>query len=434
MPMVKNFCRFNLGFYESEVIKMCNVKNILAAMLLVFAATIFGSAEAAIVTDKMPLQCYVDHKVTSYDTRSGQAVGWIDAEVDLVKIRGIDGNGVAIGTHPGRNGTVERLFWARDVFADTNYSNRNAHVNGYHDVYRTSTSGSTIGSVKDEDVTVVADNGNRAQIIYRLNNGTGYKMGWVPSNVVKPSDPNKADFRLDSYGVRCSSDYQLSFGGRVWNANNNSELTGIHVYVGGDVGAGGEFIGEFQSNSYHVFQGNLNVPQHRTGNQLVVIYAVNGKDAAELDRRYVNISPSQTNENWDNKIGQKLANENSEHYQKPTNPFNKSYTSSRDGSYHATNCTWYAWGRMREITGKNLSVRGNAGTWHNSTNWDSNLTSKCVAERTTKKGGHVVFVEYVDNDRGRVYYTECNWNVKDDYKVQVADINTFKSIFKWFIH
>ena len=185
--LVLIFCRFNLNFYEGEVIKMCNVKNFLAAMLLVFAVTVFGNAEAAIVTDKVPLQCYVDHKVTSYDTGSGQAVGWIDAEVDLVRITGIGDNGVAIGTHPGRNGTVERLFWARDVFADTNYSNRIAHVNGYQQVYRTQNSGSTIGSVRDEDVTVVADNGNRAQIIYRLDNGTGYKMGWVPSSVVPPN-------------------------------------------------------------------------------------------------------------------------------------------------------------------------------------------------------------------------------------------------------
>ncbi len=183
--LVLIFCRLNFCFYEGEVKKMCNVKNFFAAMLLVFAVTILGNAEAAIVTDKLPLQCYVDHKVTSYDTGSGQPVGWIDPEVDLVRITVIDGNtGVAMGTHPGRNGTVERLFWARDVFADTNYSNRNAHVSGYHEVYRTQNSGATIGSVRDEDVTVVADNGNRAQIIYRLDNGTGYKMGWVSSSIV----------------------------------------------------------------------------------------------------------------------------------------------------------------------------------------------------------------------------------------------------------
>ena len=271
---------------------MCNVKNILAAMLLVFAVTIFGNAEAAIVTDKMPLQCYVDHKVTSYDLNSGQAVGWIDAEVDLVRISVIDGNGVARGTHPGRNGTVERLFWARDVFADTNYNNRPAHVSGYHDVYRTSTSGSTIGSVRDEDVTVVADNGNRAQIIYRLNNGTGYKMGWVPSSV-GADNGSKSNFQMSDYNLTCPSDHQLRFTGRLWNANNYSEITGVHVYIGGGVGAGGEFIGEFRADrDNHHFDYTMNVPQNRSGSQLVVIYAVNGIDAKELDRRYVNVSPS----------------------------------------------------------------------------------------------------------------------------------------------
>ena len=314
---------------------MLNHKNFFMAALLIFALIFSVTAEAGIVRDKLPLKCYVAHRVTSYDKNSGQSVGWIDAEVDLVTITGIGDNGVAIGTHPGSGGKiVERLFWARDVFADENYANRNVRVNGSHQVFRTRNSGNTIGSISNEEVTVVADDGNRAQIIYRLDNGTGYKMGWVPSSIVR-----------------------------------------------GDGGGGSTLGGD-----------------------------------------------------WENKIGQKLANENSEHYTKPTNPFNKSYTSQRDGSYHATNCTWYAWGRMREVTGRSLSVWGNAGDWHNQTSWDSNLTSKCIAERTTEKGGHVVFVEYVDNNNGRVYYTECNWNVRDDYKVQVTDINTFKSKFKWFIH
>ncbi|MBQ7705191.1 MAG: M23 family metallopeptidase [Selenomonadaceae bacterium] len=268
---------------------MCNVKNFLAAMLLVFAVTIFGTAEAAIVADKMPLQCYVDHKVTSYDVNSGQAVGWIDAEVDLVKITEIYSNGVARGTHPGRNGTVERLFWARDVFADTNYNNRPAHIDHYQQVYRTPNSNATIGSVNNEDVTVVADNGNRAQIIYRLDNGTGYKMGWVPSSVVADNS-NKANFQLADYNLTSPSDHQLRFTGRLWNANNYSEITGVHVYIGGGVGAGGEFIGEFRADrDNHRFDHTMNVPQNRSGSQLVVIYAVNGIDAKELDRRNINV-------------------------------------------------------------------------------------------------------------------------------------------------
>lgn len=276
---------------------MFSLKNFLMATLLIFALSVGGVAEAGIVTDKVPLQCYVDHKVKSYDKNNGREVGWIDAEVDLVQITGIGGNGVAIGTHPSGSRRVERIFWARDVFEDPGYRNRNVHVNGSHQVFRTKNSGATIGSIANEEVTVVADNGNRAQIIYRLNNGTGYKMGWVPSSIVANNQPVVANFQLSNYNLSNPSDHQLRFTGRVWNANNNSEITGVHVYIGGGVGAGGEFMGEFRSDSNHNFDATLNVPQHRNGNQLIVIYAVNGKDAGELNRTNINVS-STSNEGF----------------------------------------------------------------------------------------------------------------------------------------
>ena len=156
---------------------MLSLRNLFSVTLLALVVFFGGIAEAGIVRDKMPLQCYVDHKVTSYDRNSGQAVGWIDADVDLVNIIGIGDNNVALGTHPSGSRRVERLFWATDVFADPNYQNRNVHVGSYQQVYRTKDSGATIGSINNEEVTVVADNGNRAQIIYRLDNGNGYKMG-----------------------------------------------------------------------------------------------------------------------------------------------------------------------------------------------------------------------------------------------------------------
>lgn len=194
------FSRVNL-FLKVEVLKMCSLKNFFTAVLLTLVATIFNIAEAAIVADKMPLQCYVDHKVTSYDKNDGREVGWIDADVDLVEITGINvGTGVALGTHPSGSRRVERIFWARDVFADLGYRNRPAHVSGYHEVYRTKNSSATIGSIRDEEVTVVADNGNRAQIIYRLDNGTGYKMGWVPSSIVNGGGGNVTNYAQPAEG------------------------------------------------------------------------------------------------------------------------------------------------------------------------------------------------------------------------------------------
>lgn len=164
---------------------MTRLKIFIMATLMIFAVSICGNSEAAIVRNQLPLQCYADKTITTYDVNTGKQVGRIDPQNDLIQILEIGSNGVARGTYPGQGGRrVERLFWARDVFADTNYSNRNVHVNGSHKVYRTQNSGATIGSIANEDVTVVADNGNRAQIIYRLNSGAGYKMGWVPSSIV----------------------------------------------------------------------------------------------------------------------------------------------------------------------------------------------------------------------------------------------------------
>lgn len=213
---------------------MYNLKKIFLMLLWIFAVTFFENVEAAIVTDKMPLQCYVDHKVTSYDVNSGQAVGWIDADVDLVEITGIGGNGVAIGTHPSGSRRVQRLFWARDVFADINYANRNVHVNGSHQVYRTKSSSATIGSIANEDVTVVADNGNRAQIVYRLNNGTGYKMGWVPSSVVRGGGGNVTnikgdlnnDGRVDNADLDLMRDYMIERIGDSAINKNNADIDG----------------------------------------------------------------------------------------------------------------------------------------------------------------------------------------------------------------
>lgn len=422
------------------------------ALTLVLLTVIFvATAEAGIVTDRFPLFCYVDHQVDTYNQPNGQKVGYISANVDLIRVTQVRGDGWAYGDYPGRNGRVAHWFRINELCADSSYSNRSVQVNGSYQVYRTKSGNNTIGSIANETVIVLADNGSRAQIIYRLNNGTGYKMGWVPSSTVssrnvqpvvpspiantvtisdgwyriqpmhdlgrsadalgtpigngnnihmwtaadipqqkfylqnrgngyfslqsnygdklfvtadgrgnganlytsdwknsdsqlfrlvnagnnsyhvfakvgvnlnfdcagagrsdgtnlqlwtsenndwhkwrftKVSVDNKANFRLNNYSLSSPSNYQLRFTGKLWNANNLSEITGIHVYIGGGVGAGGQFLGEFRADkTNHNFDSTLNVPQNRTGNQLVVIYAVNGIESKELDRRNINISP-----------------------------------------------------------------------------------------------------------------------------------------------
>lgn len=133
--------------------------------------------------------------------------------------------------------------------------------------------------------------GNNVQLWTSENND------WHKWKFTKVSEYSNADFRLTNYSLTNPSNYQLRFTGKLWNANNLSEITGVHVYIGGGVGAGGQFLGEFRADkTNHNFDSTINVPQNRTGNQLVVIYAVNGVESKELDRRNINILPASSSE------------------------------------------------------------------------------------------------------------------------------------------
>ena len=65
-------------------------------------------------------------------------------------------------------------------------------------------------------------------------------------------------------------------------------------------------------------------------------------------------------------------------------------------------CTWYAYGRALELTGKSLPCRGNAGTWYSvaeSNGWSVGSTPRAnsIAVFSTYSGyGHVAYVEAVN--------------------------------------
>ena len=161
------------------------LKKFFALALALVTIVFVGMAEAGIVTDRFPLFCYVDHQVDTYNQPNGQKVGYISANVDLIRVTQVRGDGWAYGDYPGRNGRVARWFRINELCADPGYSNRGTNIRGAQNVFRTKNGGDFIGSVSNnEEVIVLADNGNRAQILYKLNNNTGWKMGWVPSSTV----------------------------------------------------------------------------------------------------------------------------------------------------------------------------------------------------------------------------------------------------------
>ncbi len=186
------------------------LKKLICAALLGGAMLINGAVEAGIVTDRLPLTCYCDHRVYTYNDPNGNQVGYIDANVDLIQVTQIRSDGWAYGNYPGRNGRVSRWFRISDLCADVNYSNRSVNVNGAQRVYRTSSGGDTLGSVSNnESVIVIADNGNRAQIVYRLDNGTGYKMGWIPSSAVSTSSGRAGNGDVNGDGRVTQEDADL---------------------------------------------------------------------------------------------------------------------------------------------------------------------------------------------------------------------------------
>ena len=180
------------------------------------------------------MQCYVDHQVYTYNEPNGQRVGYISPNVDLIQVTQIRNDGWVYGSYPGKNGRVSRWFRMSDLCADTNYSNRFAYVQSAQRVLRTNNDGNTIGSVSNnEPVMVIADNGNRVQIIYRLDNGTGYKMGWIPSSAVTGGSPinNTVTLQNGYYRIQPMHDLGRSvdaLGPQIGRGNN------VHMWSNGD--------------------------------------------------------------------------------------------------------------------------------------------------------------------------------------------------------
>lgn len=317
--------------------------------LITLASLLFamGVEAGQIPTYCVPLQTYAYKKVLCYTGIGGRQQGYIDPG-DYVIVEKLYSNGWAYGSYPVKNTRVKRYFKSSDLLANAGFSNqiRYAPTNNTF-VYTTTARNKDIGLFgKNEQILVVSSQGDLRQLIYKLNNGSGYKMGWAPY-------------------------------WDCWNADQT-------VYTATTV-----------------------FPEYST--------PVNNKDP----RNYV---------------GQQMANINNSSCYGSGNPFKKSYT-DKYNKYHATNCTWYVWGRVKEVLNKNISFRyssgRDAGKWRSlvtNAYFNSTLTSGCIAERS----GHVAYVELVDG--GYVYWSEANVNSRTDLKIQKTPIQTFKNKGWWYIH
>ena len=114
----------------------------------------------------------------------------------------------------------------------------------------------------------------------------------------------------------------------------------------------------------------------------------------------------------------------------------KAYNSPAN-TWEKGQCTWYAWGRMLDVTGISLPRElGNAKEWYDNipAEYRCELKDKCIvvigdfyfSDGTYNANGHVMFLEKVDMDKKQVYLSEGNFhdrpNPEDRYNESVKPI------------
>lgn len=109
-------------------------------------------------------------------------------------------------------------------------------------------------------------------------------------------------------------------------------------------------------------------------------------------------------------------------------------------------CTWYAWGRFKEVHRKKIRFRAKSGLdakiWPElivNCRVDTNVSEQAIAVSQMGRYGHLVFVEHIHGSS--IYYTDANGDANGIYDrgidcvLKKVDMNsTFWKQFTSFIH
>lgn len=151
-----------------------------------------GGSEAAVVTDKAPILTYADHTVPTYNKPGGKQIGFITANMSLVKVKSVRSDGWAYGSYSIAGGKrVDRWFEMGELQGYAGFQNYTLTIDADRVVYRTSAAASRLGSVRvNATATVLGEEGNYLKIIYRVNGGNEWRMGWIEREVAPSHDNN----------------------------------------------------------------------------------------------------------------------------------------------------------------------------------------------------------------------------------------------------
>lgn len=163
------------------------LQGLICAGMLSGALVLTGVANAAVVTNRLPLLGYADHNISVYRAPGGITSAVVAAETALIQITQVRADGWAYGTYPMSNGRrASGWFRMNDVQGDVNFNNVNGKILYQQTVYRTTAMSGGNGVLpQGASVLVIAEQGGLSQIVYKQPNSMNWRLGWVLSDAVQ---------------------------------------------------------------------------------------------------------------------------------------------------------------------------------------------------------------------------------------------------------
>ena len=232
------------------------LKKLLCAALTGGIMFCGSMASAAVVTDKAPILTYADHTVPTYDKPGGKRVGFISPNVSLVQVKSIRSDGWAYGSYAIADGKrVTRWFEMRELQGYADFQNYTLTIDADRTVYRTSQAAAKLGSVLlNAKATVIGEEGNYLKIIYRVNGGSEWKMGWIERGVAPYYDGGEetGDIGTGEEGNKPSSgdtyyyDYHTEY-----NETHNTDDHSVNVQNTDDHSVNSQTIDDHSTHDSH---------------------------------------------------------------------------------------------------------------------------------------------------------------------------------------
>lgn len=245
-------------------------------------------AEAATVTDKVPLAAYTRYTSSNLNTYATSALttktGYI-CSYDKCTILKIYSNGAVQVRYPVKNGTRVAYASMSGFFLNSNFSTSTIKLGVGKTAYRKSTGNAAIGSVYANDyVTIIGTENGRTELIYPTS--SGYKLGWVSDVYCVPNNNGDSGIittpqtaAVSNYSVASNMvSYELSQLG-IGDTKGNNNVKYNTWYWGRVInGSGYAWCMAFQAYCCNqVTGGNVAIPKTASCTSAVNIYKSRGQ-------------------------------------------------------------------------------------------------------------------------------------------------------------